>query len=376
MKLFFVVNSADFLVSHRLEICMSAMQKGFDVHVICPKSGSASDLANLGINVHFIDFSRNHFNFLIEIFTIFRLFFIFKSFSPDIVHLITIKPYLYGGIAARLAGVKSIVTAVAGLGILFSSSDFKYRFLRIGLYPLFKYAFGHSNQIVIFQNVVDRNTLVNWRVVVEDKVRIIRGSGVDLSSCPVLPEPNDIPIVSFAARLLKDKGVVVFVEASRLLKSCGVNVRFWLIGEPVQGNVNSVSYDELKHWESEGLVELFGFRKDIPSLFSQSNIVTLPSFYGEGLPKVLIEAAACARCVITTDHAGCRDAVEPDTAILIPIQDAQALADAILYLIDNPDKRKSMGSSGRKLAEAAFDVNKVVERHIEIYHELLGKALY
>jgi glycosyltransferase involved in cell wall biosynthesis len=289
--------------------------------------------------------------------------------------LITIKPYLYGGIAARIANVKSVVTAVAGLGVLFSSNLLKYRLLRLALYPLFRFAFGHKNQSVIFQNADDRNALVNWGVVAKDQVKMIRGSGVDLATCAMIDEPSGVPIVSFAARLLKDKGVEVFVEASRLLKQRNIEARFWLIGEPDLGNANSVKQAQLSAWESDGLVELFGFRKDIPALFAQSNIVTLPSFYGEGLPKVLIEAAACGRAVITTDHPGCRDAVEKDlTAFLVPVRDSVALADAIQALIENPDKRKAMGLAGRKLAIEEFDVNKVVEQHLKIYTGLMEKA--
>lgn len=148
-----------------------------------------------------------------------------------------------------------------------------------------------------------------------------------------------------------------------------------MIGEPDLGNANSVTQEQLDAWESEGLVQLFGFRKDIPDLFAQSNIVTLPSFYGEGLPKVLIKAAACGRAVITTDHPGCRDAIEVNkTGVLIPIRDSVALANAIQDLVEHPDKRKSMGLAGRKLAIDEFDVNKVVEQHLQIYTELMEKA--
>jgi glycosyltransferase involved in cell wall biosynthesis len=375
-KIVLVVNNPDFLISHRLQVCIAAKNAGYAVHIISPFKPSVVKFSELDFSFHELDFGRNRSNPFSELKTIYLLTSLFKSIQPDLIHLITIKPYLYGGIAARFAGITAVVSAVAGLGILFSSSQFKYRLLRLGLYPLFKFAFGHKNQNVIFQNAEDCNALVDWGVVNEDQVRMIRGSGVDLSTCPVLPEPSDIPIVSFAARLLKDKGVEVFVEASRLLKQRGVKVRFWLIGEPDAGNANSVTSTQLDQWESEGLVELFGFRKDIPDLFSQSNIVTLPSFYGEGLPKVLIEAAACGRAVITTDHPGCRDAIEPDlTGVLVPVRDEHALASAIKDLIKNPDKRKAMGKAGRELAEKEFAIEKVVDAHLKIYEELMrGKG--
>lgn len=375
-KIILVVNNPGFLVSHRFDICTEAINQGYQVHIASPfKESAVSKIEAAGMHYHEIKFSRKGKNPFSEFKTIVSLISLFRKNNPDLVHLITIKPYLYGGIAARIANVKSVVSAVAGLGILFSSNLLKYRLLRLALYPLFRFAFGHKNQKVIFQNIDDRNALVDWGVVAKNKVRMIRGSGVDLITCPMNDEPSGVPIVSFAARLLKDKGVEVFVEASRLLKQRGVKTLFWLIGEPDLGNANSVTQAQLKVWESEGLVELFGFRKDIPDLFAQSNIVTHPSFYGEGLPKVLIEAAACGRAVITTDHPGCRDAVERDlTALLVPVRDPVALADAIQALIENPDKRKAMGQAGRKLAIDEFDVNKVVEQHLKIYTELMKKS--
>jgi glycosyltransferase involved in cell wall biosynthesis len=374
-KVIYVVNNPDFLISHRLEVCLKANNLGYSVNIICPYKPSVKKLEDLDFTVHLLEFGRDRKNPLFELKTIFQLTNLFKIIKPDLVHLITIKPYLYGGISAKLAKVPAVVSAVAGLGTLFSSKSYKHRILRFCLYPLFKLAFVHNNQSVIFQNLDDRAALVAWRVVSESKVKMVRGSGVDLKSCPVIEESNSIPVVSFAARLLKDKGVEVFVDASAILKQRGVKARFWLIGEPDLGNTNSVTQSQLDSWAANGLVELFGFRKDIPQLFSQSNIVTLPSFYGEGLPKVLIEAAACSRPVITTDHPGCRDAVDADvTGVLVPIKDPEALADAINDLIENSDKRRSMGQAGRKLAEEVFDVNRVVDQHFDIYNELLSKV--
>ena len=373
--LLFVVNDSDFLISHRLEVCLKAKHEGCIVHVICPKKPSASRLLDLGFNVHFVEFGRNQIKPFSELKIIFQLILLFRQIRPNLVHLITIKPYLYGGIVARITKVPSVVSAVAGLGILFSSAELKYRLIRLIVYPLFKIAFGHKSQIVIFQNSTDRQILVAWKVLLAFKARIIRGSGVKLSSYPVLPEPKSYPpVISFAARLLKDKGVETLVDASRLLKSKKINVHIWLIGEVDPGNNNSVTQQQLRDWENEGLITPFGFRADVADLFSKSNIITLPSFYGEGLPKVLLEAAACGRAVITTDHPGCRDAVELDTGILVPIRDHVALAEAIQDLVQNPKKRQRMGVAGRRLAEQEFAVEMVVASHVRIYQELLSEA--
>ena len=373
MRIIFVINRIDFLLSHRIDICIAAVQEGYKVHVISPKNERvASILKEMDIFFHELELSRSGKNPFLELKTAFNLFRIFKKIKPDLVHLITIKPYLYGGIVARLTRVPAVVSTVAGLGILFSSAELKYRLIRLSIYPLFKLAFGHKNQIVIFQNSTDRRILINWKVMNAYKARMIRGSGVDLSSYPALPElENHPPVVSFAARLLKDKGVEILANASRLLKYKKIDVHFWLIGEIDSGNKNSITQQQLKDWENEGLVKPLGFRSDIADLFSKSNIIILPSFYGEGLPKVLIEAAACGRAVITTDHPGCRDAVESNTGILVPIKNYEALAEAIQNLIQDSKKRQRMGLAGRQLAELEFSIEKVVASHIQIYHKLL-----
>jgi glycosyltransferase involved in cell wall biosynthesis len=373
-KILFIVNVDWFFVSHRLSIAIEAISQGYEVHIATTVTDKLDLLEQSGLIVHNLDVHRSRagISILSELWSFFS---IIKDVRPDIVHLVTIKPVLLGGIAARLAGVPALVSAVSGLGIVFSSNNLKYKLLRQALYPFYFLAFGHKNQKVIFQNNDDLRSLLNWGVVSDKKSILIHGSGVDLDAYSYLPEPKGIPVISFAARLLVDKGVEVFINTSKILQERKINARFWLIGEPDQGNINTVTEKQLRDWESAGLVELFGYREDISNLFSKSNIVTLPSFYGEGLPKVLIEAAACGRAVITTDHPGCRDAIELNkTGMLVPIKDAVALADAISFLLENPTLRDDMGRSGRKRAEGVFDVRQVVAEHIHIYEKLLEEV--
>lgn len=372
-KMVFVVNNAAYFVSHRLPIGLALLAKGVEVHVIAPGECPVA-LSDAGFTYHSVEMSRKGMNPLAELSTVFALRRLFKQIQPDLVHLVTIKPYLYGGIAARLAGVTAVVSAVAGLGILFSGQGLKNKVLRSILYPLYRAAFTHKNQIAIFQNPNDRDLLVDWGVLKREKATLIRGAGVDLKHYPYHSEPVGIPVISFAARLLKDKGVQEFAEASRILKQRNIEARFWLIGDPDPGNSNTVTLDQLAAWKAAGLIECLGYRSDIADLFSQSNIVSLPSYYGEGLPKVLIEAAACGRAVVTTDHPGCRDAIEPDTGVLVPIRDAESLADVFQDLILNVEKRKAMGQAGRALAEREFAIEKIINMHMTIYGTLLGKA--
>jgi glycosyltransferase involved in cell wall biosynthesis len=204
---------------------------------------------------------------------------------------------------------------------------------------------------------------------------MIRGSGVDLRQYVHSSIPSGVPVVVLAARLLADKGVREFVHAARLLKQRGVFCRFCLVGTVDPANPTSLTDAELAQWVSEGVVEVWGHRSDMPQVLAGAQIVVLPSYYGEGLPKVLIEAAACGRAVVTTDHPGCRDAIAPGvTGVLVPVRDAQALAEAIQDLLDHSDKCAAMGRAGRDLAERAFDVRQVVAAHLQIYEELMAKA--
>ncbi len=369
----FVVNDPKYFISHRMGIGQRLLAQGHRVHIVAPGPCPGEIAAN-GFIYHQVSMSRKGKNPFAELATVFGLYSLFKKLKPDVVHLVTIKPYLYGGVAARLAGVPAIVSAVAGLGILFSQDSFKTLALRSILYPLYRFAFGYQRQKVIFQNRDDKALLQRFARLPEEKTVLIRGAGVDLAAYPFLPEPEGKVVISFASRLLKDKGVVEFAEASRTLRQRGIVATFWLIGTPDPGNANTVTQAQLDAWEQEGLLKCLGYRADIAELFAQSHIVALPSCYGEGLPKVLIEAAACGRAVITTDHPGCRDAIEADvTGLLIPTKDSAALADAIERLISNPEQRQQLGRAGRELAEKAFDVEKVIDEHIQVYEQLLKR---
>jgi glycosyltransferase involved in cell wall biosynthesis len=372
-KIVFVVNNLDFFVSHRLPIGLALIKQGHAVHLIGPADCPVV-LLDYGFSFHTLSISRRGMNPYAEFSAILTLHRLFKQIQPDLVHLVTIKPYLYGGIAARLAGVPAVVSAVAGLGTVFIDQSVKGCISRSILWFLYSFAFGHKNQRVIFQNPHDSSLLTDWIGLTNSKQVLIRGSGVALSRYQVVDEPVGTPIVSLVARLLVDKGVGEFVEASQVLKSRNIAVRMCLVGDVDEGNRTSVTQTQLDDWVKRGLVEAWGYRKDIDQVYALSNIACLPS-YREGLPKSLIEAAACGRAVVTTDVPGCRDAIEADkTGVLVPVRDAVTLADAIQNLIETPDKRKTMGQAGRELAEQEFAIEKVVDAHLKIYDDLLSKV--
>ncbi|MGH8814782.1 MAG: glycosyltransferase family 4 protein, partial [Advenella sp.] len=288
--------------------------------------------------------------------------------QPDIVHLVTIKPVLYGGIAARLAGVKGVVSAISGLGFIFTREHKGIDWVKLITQQLYRFALGHRNSRVIFQNRNDRDILSSIGAVRDEQVVMIRGSGVDLEQYAAAPEPP-LPVrIIFVARLLRDKGVLEYVEAADMSRRDGKPYRWLVVGNPDPGNPASVTQQEAKAWGDR--VQWLGERSDIAALYADSHIVVLPS-YREGLPKSLVEAAACGRAVITTDVPGCRDAIEAgQTGVLVPVRDARAIYEAVCDLAENTQKRQAMGQAGRALAQEAFDIRKVVQAHLDIYQAL------
>lgn len=376
-KLLILVNDLGYFVSHRLAIALAAQQAGFTVSVGFGELGNAniSSLARQGMHTFPVPMRRGGVNPFAELQSLFSIWRLFRRLRPELVHLVTIKPYLYGGIAARFARVGGVVSAVAGLGSVFVRQDYRGRLLRVSLYPLFYFAFRHKNQRVIVQNQHDRDVLADWGALESRRVCLLRGSGVDLSKFTYSAPPKGPPVVSLAARLLREKGILEFVAAARLLRARAVKARFWLIGEPDPGNPSSLTEQALSALRDEGIVEALGYRKDIAALYAQSHIVCLPSYYREGLPRALLEAAASGRAVVTTDAPGCRDAIIPnETGLLAPVRNTEKLAEALQWLIEHPKERAAMGRAGRALAEREFAIEKIVDQHMQIYQELLSKC--
>ncbi|AMG38625.1 glycosyltransferase family 4 protein [Achromobacter xylosoxidans] len=370
-RLLFVVNNPAFFMSHRLPVAQAAQRAGYDVHVATMDGPAVADIVALGMIHHVIPMTRSGKRPLQELGTLLALLRLFRRLRPRVVHLVTIKPVLYGGIAARLARVPGMVAAISGLGFVFLSNSLKMRLVRAVVARLYRLALGHPNSRVIFQNASDRDLLKSLGAVRDEQVVLIRGAGVDLDLCQALPEPAALPVVAtMVARLLRDKGVWEFVEAARLLRARGVPVTMRLVGGVDAGNPTSATPAEVEAWQREGCVEALGERSDVPQLYAASHIAVLPS-YREGLPKSLIEAAACGRAVVTTDVPGCRDAIDPDkTGLLVPVRDPQALADAIARLAQDAALRHSMGVAGRALAEREFNIERVARIHVELYDTL------
>ncbi len=378
--LLFVVNEAYFLVSHRLPIALAAQRQGYDVHVAAPADNvwapadySINELAALGLTFHEIPMSRRGTRPMQELRTVMALWRLYRRLRPDIVHHLTIKPNLYGGMAARLTGVPCVVYAITGLGQMFVATKGALRLLRPLVLSVMRIAFGHGNGRVIVQNASDRKFLIDNGVVELDATVLIQGSGVDLALFQPTPEPAGEPMVILPSRLIWEKGIQEFVDAAKQLRADGVAARFALVGNTHASNPRAVPEETLRGWAEAGIVEWWGRREDMPEVMAQCHIVCLPSKYGEGVPKVLLEAAAAGRPVVATDTPGCREVIKDGVeGLLVPAGDSAALAAALRRLIETPAERLAIGTAGRAKAASDLGIDQVVACTLAVYSGLLG----
>ena len=380
----FVVNHVAFFVSHRLPIALETQRRGYIVDLLTGQAGSDSmesgaqhALSSTGVAHRRLTFRSSGINPVIEFWGLLQLVWFLRRRRPDLVHCVSPKGLLYGGLAARLAGVQGVVLAVSGMGYAFTKANRKSvlrSFVGAVYILLARLAYGHPNKRVIVQNLDDKRAVIDSGLAKSHEVHLIPGSGVNLRIfvSAVIEEKHQI--VLFPARMLVDKGVIEFVEAVRLLKGRIHGWRFILAGAADYQNPSSIPRQQIEDWQADGLVEWLGHVEDMTPLFRLASIVCLPS-YREGMPKSLLEAAAAGCAVITTDTTGCREAILPgETGDLVPVQDNKSLAEALLSLINDRQRRERYGYAGRRLAISRFDINAVSNRTLEIYEELIKNA--
>lgn len=377
MKILILVNNLSYFVSHRMLLAESLIANGNEVLIGYGELGNTklNFVKKKGFRVFFIPMNRGGTNFIEEIKTIYSIWKLFKRERPKIVHLITIKPYLYGGLIARLTNVPAVVSAIAGLGSLFIQEDLNTRILRAVLYPIYRLALGHPNQRIIVQNKSDKKLLISWGVANSKNFFLIKGSGVNLNKFNNLKQKKTVPTISFIGRFIREKGIYEFTSAANYLLKKGIKARFWLIGDKDLKNPSGLTKKEIKNLSNNRNIKILGHKKNISNYLSKSHIICLPS-YREGLPKVLAEAAAASRAVVTTDIPGCRDSIIPNkTGLIVPVKNSQKLADALEWLIKNPKKCIAMGKAGRKLAKKEFRIEKIIQKHLKLYKDLSSKIL-
>ena len=373
-KFLLIVGNNQTFWTHRVGLAKAIMNDGYELHLATSDATNDKGLKKLGIIPHDLPPYTSSLNPFVQIQIFIKILRIIKTLNPQIIHAITIRYGFLTGFCCRILRLKTpAVFTIAGLGSLFTSDNMGVQCVRFVLARTMKFVFGGKNRAIIFQNSDDGKRLIALGAVSKENAHLVRGSGVDIHEFVVTPEPeNAPPVVLFCSRLLKSKGIGEFVHAARILKSKGVEARFVVAGDFALGNHDSVSSDDMKDWVEEGVIEWLGHCNDIVNLMAGCSIFTLPSYYGEGVPKVLLEAAASGRAIVTTTMPGCKDVVENDvTGILVEPRNAWALADALEKLIHDGVLRVQMGLAGRKRVEDYFALDIVNTKTLAVYRHIM-----
>lgn len=374
-SILFIAPQAKFFLSHRLPLALAARDAGYQVAVACPDCPDCARIRECGL-IHFdLPVARAGWDPIREIRTLVALNRLLARFRPDLLHLITAKATLYGGLLARMRDIPA-VAAITGLGFLFVGGGVVKRASRNLLLWLYRVALNRPASCVIFQNEHDRKIFLEANILERCRELQLPGAGVDLTHIYPRPLPPGQPIVMLPARMLRMKGVEDFRAAAILLKDRGVNVSMRLVGDPDPDNPTTLTRGELVDWTKEGFVEWEAHRRDIGALLASAHVIALPSHGGEGLPKTLVDAAAAGRAMVASDVPGCRDAiVAGTTGLLCRPRDPRSLADAIEALLRDPDRVRRMGRAAREDAERRFDITRVISEHLRIYDQLSSAAM-
>lgn len=375
-KLFIIVNEVSFFLSHRKDIALEALREGYDVTIIANDNiGKGDYILSLGLKFIDLPINKTGLNLREEVKTFLFISRLIRQERPDIVHLVGMKIILWGGLAARLHGVKGVVSAVSGLGVMFSPEYCRgvRKLMSKGVLFVMRYIHRRIGAYCIFHNTEDLDLFVSNGIT--DRSHCVRtmGSGIDLNDYKYKEEPSEGKIrVLFTARMVEDKGVLVLIDAAnKLRKEYEEKVEFLLCGG-LETNPLAVSREKLEELCDGVYIQWLGRRNDVHQLLEQSHVFAFPSYYKEGLPKSCIEAAAVGRPVITCDSVGCRDAViDGKTGYLIPVKNSDVLAEKLKQLFDDSELRQAMGCEARRFAEEQFSIEDVVKAHMDIYARLI-----
>lgn len=363
----FLIGEDWFFASHFRVRAAAARAQGWRVSVLTHEGQAAAALRREGFEVHGVDFKRARLNPVAELRLLLDIARLYRRLKPDLVHHVALKPIVLGTLAAMLADVPAIINAPVGLGYVFSSDQFKARLLR----PLVRQALhrliGARKALAIFENEEDRAEAVRARALPLDRTIVIGGAGVDVRTFLPVPKPAHPVRIVLGARLLRQKGILDFIEAARLLRSRHVQAELVVAGAPDTENPNALTRAELE----DPAINWVG-RVDMVPLLESAHVACLPTFYREGLPKFLLEAMASGLPCVTTRVVGCREAViDGETGLLVPPRDPVALADALERLIRNPDLRARMGAAGRARAETLFADEVVCAATLAVYERAI-----
>ncbi|MCR9255392.1 MAG: glycosyltransferase family 4 protein [Alphaproteobacteria bacterium] len=371
-KILYLVTEDWYFASHRLPIARAARDAGWRVIVATRVREHGDILAAEGFDVIPLPWRRSNTSMLSLALDILALTRIYRREKPDLVHHVSLKPVLVGAAAARLAGVKRVVNAITGFGFALGGSGAGHETARSRLMRVLPLLTKRRNSILLLQNSDDLSFALSQGLAEPGQTDMIRGSGVDTVRYQPLLEPDGPGLtLGYAGRMLKQKGVEDLVAAFRIARRDRPDLRLLLAGRPDPENPASLTTGTLSEWDSEDGITWMGHIEDVRILWRRADIACLPSRGGEGVPKSLLEAGACGRPVIATDVPGCREVVAPDTSgVLVPPNDPEALARAILALAENAERRRQFAVAIRDRVENHFAEPAIVEKTLALYDRL------
>lgn len=371
LKIIYFVTEDWYFWLHRMPVAIAASKNGHDVVVATAVAEHGERIKSEGLKLAPLGLIRSSKNPFREFVSLLEIIKLYRSEKPDIAHHVALKPVIYGAIAAVLSKTPMTVNALAGLGHVFVSKGFKAAIMRFFIKVALRLSLKRKSAKTIFENPDDLNLLVKLGLLDANQAVLIKGTGVDMSlfTPPKSELPIDEPpVVLLSSRMLMTKGIGDFVDAARIIKERKINVRMVLVGSPDPHNPASIPLSQLEKWDKEGAIEYWGFKENMAELLKQVSIVVLPSFYGEGVPRSLMEAACAERPVVTYDVPGCREIIRHNVnGLLVPLRDTKALADAIIKLVNDSELRSKMGREGRKIVAREFSEEIVIEETLFLY---------
>ena len=371
-RILFIISEEWYFMSHRLNLATEALENGYKVGLLCNPGKNTDLIKEKGVEVFNFSLSRTSLSPLNHIKTIIQISRIIKLFKPDLIHAVAIKPVIFSSLVTKFQNLESRVFALGGLGFIFSSNKILARFLRPFVVLFLRYCLSGGKTRLIMQNIDDCKKVWDLKLIKKNKTRLIEGAGVNTEL--FIPEEEkfkSIPTVILPARLLWDKGIGEFVEAAEIIKSKFITARFVLVGSQDLHNPENIKSQVIDKWVDQELIEYWGFSDDMPKIIREASIVCLPS-YQEGLPKVLIEAASCAKPIVTTDVPGCKEVVSHGlNGYLVKERESEDLAIFLEKLILDKNLRYSMGQEGRKIVLNRFAENLITEKTRKVWEEVL-----
>ncbi len=384
--------------SHRRNISKMFLDAGYEVIVVTKIFSLRTEIESDGVQVIDVPFSRASLNPFRELGIIWRLRRIYAKEKPDIVYHVAFKPVLYGSLAAIWKSIPRRINAIAGMGQLFLSNNFRIRLIRRFVVFILWLLFKDRRNIVIAQNKVDQQILSKRLGLKPEQSHLVRGVGVDLNefttnqktnlktgsdaldgnslnpidslpdqgltpfSNSTIAASNSAPVITLVSRLIAEKGIHELIAAARILKSKKIPCRIWLVGDPDFDSPHHITVQQLRDWESEALIEWKGHTDSINAIYAQTDIAVLPS-YSEGLPKSLLDACACGLPIVTTNVSGCEEVVTDNlNGLIVPVRDPVSLAAALEKLINEPHLREQFGRQSRCRAETEFSSEIIIDQ--------------